>query len=118
MLEPYRVLDLTDERGQLAGMMLADLGAEVILIEPPEGSRSRAVGPFVQGREGDPEASLWFWSYNRGKRSLTLDLDTEEGQSRLKALVKAQMSSSNPLTWEKWPAAGLATKTCQPSTLK
>ncbi|MGB1733529.1 MAG: CoA transferase, partial [Acidimicrobiales bacterium] len=88
MLEPYRVLDLTDERGQLAGMMLADLGAEVILIEPPEGSRSRAVGPFVQGREGDPEASLWFWSYNRGKRSLTLDLDTEEGQSRLKALVK------------------------------
>ena len=57
MLEPYRVLDLTDERGQLAGMMLADLGAEVILVEPPEGSRSRTVGPFVEGREGDPEAS-------------------------------------------------------------
>ena len=88
MLEPYRVLDLTDERGQLAGMMLADLGAEVILVEPPEGSRSRTVGPFVEGREGDLEASLWFWSYNRGKRSLTLDLDTEEGQTRLKALVE------------------------------
>ena len=88
MLEPYRVLDLTDERGQLAGMMLADLGAEVILLEPSEGSRSRAVGPFVEGREGDPEASLRFWSYNRGKRSVALDLDTEDGQSRLKALVE------------------------------
>ena len=36
MLSPYRVLDLTDEKGQLAGAMLADAGAEVILIEPPE----------------------------------------------------------------------------------
>ncbi len=88
MLSAYRVLDLTDERGQLAGMMLADLGAEVILVEPPTGSRSRTVGPFVEGREEDPEASLWFWSYNRGKRSITLDLDSPEGQSQLKALVE------------------------------
>ena len=57
MLSAYRVLDLTDERGQLAGMMLADLGAEVILVEPPNGSRSRTVGPFVDGREEAPEAS-------------------------------------------------------------
>ena len=62
-------------------MMLADLGAEVILVEPPDGSRSRRAGPFVDGRENDPEASLWFWSYNRGKRSVTLDLDTPEGQA-------------------------------------
>ncbi|HJM21511.1 MAG TPA: CoA transferase [Acidimicrobiales bacterium] len=88
MLSEYRVLDLTDERGQLAGMMLADLGAEVILVESPTGSRSRAVGPFVEGREDDPEASLWFWSYNRGKRSITLDLDSDEGQSQIKALVE------------------------------
>jgi len=66
VLSPYRVLDLTDERGQLAGATLADLGAEVILIEPRDGSRSRRLPPFVAGREGDPEASLWFWSYNRG----------------------------------------------------
>ncbi len=75
MLSPYRVLDLTDERGQLAGATLADLGAEVILVEPPDGSRARQLPPFVTGREGDPEASLWFWSYNRGKRSISLDLD-------------------------------------------
>ena len=88
MLSAYRVLDLTDERGQLAGMMLADLGAEVMLVEPPTGSQSRTVGPFVEVREEDPEASLWFWSYNRGKRSITLDLDSPEGQSQLKALVE------------------------------
>ncbi|MDE0874206.1 MAG: CoA transferase, partial [Acidimicrobiales bacterium] len=87
MLSTYRVLDLTDERGQLAGMMLADLGAEVILVEPPSGSRSRTVGPFVEGQEDNREASLWFWSYNRGKRSITLDLDSEEGQSEFKALA-------------------------------
>ena len=75
MLSPYRVLDLTDERGQLAGATLADLGAEVILIEPRDGSRSRRLPPFVAGREGDPEASLWFWSYNRGKRSISMNLD-------------------------------------------
>ena len=74
MLSGYRVLDLSDERGQLAGQILADLGADVILVEPPGGSRSRAVGPFVDGHEGDPESSLWFWSYNRGKRSVALDL--------------------------------------------
>ena len=75
VLSPYRVLDLTDERGQLAGATLADLGAEVILIEPRDGSRSRRLPPFVAGREGDPEASLWFWSYNRGKRSISMNLD-------------------------------------------
>jgi crotonobetainyl-CoA:carnitine CoA-transferase CaiB-like acyl-CoA transferase len=68
-------------------MMLADLGAEVILVEPPSGSRSRTVGPFVEGQEDNREASLWFWSYNRGKRSITLDLDSEEGQSEFKALA-------------------------------
>lgn len=87
MLSSYRVLDLSDERGQLAGMMLADHGAEVILVEPPSGSRSRTVGPFVSGREGDPDASLWFWAYNRGKRSVTIDVDTAEGQAQLKELV-------------------------------
>ena len=46
LLEPYRVLDLCDERGLLAGKILADLGADVIQIEPPGGSPARNVGPF------------------------------------------------------------------------
>ncbi|MCY3892526.1 MAG: CoA transferase [Acidimicrobiaceae bacterium] len=82
-----RVLDLSDHRGQMAGALLADLGADVILVEPPGGSAARAVGPFVAGREGDPEASLWFWSYNRGKRSVALDLDDPGDQQRLRDLA-------------------------------
>ncbi|HCB34982.1 MAG TPA: hypothetical protein DEP66_03235, partial [Acidimicrobiaceae bacterium] len=81
------MLDLSDERGQLAAMMLADLGADVILVEPPGGSPARAVGPFVAEREGDPEASLWFWSYNRGKRSIVLDLDAPDDRERLVELA-------------------------------
>ena len=48
MLSPYLVLDLTDERGHLAGYMLAALGADVVKIEPPEGSRARRIGPRMR----------------------------------------------------------------------
>ena len=68
-LSAYRVLDLTDERGQFAGYLLAQLGADVICIEPPEGQRSRRQGPFVDAEPGD-ERSLWHLAYNRGKRSV------------------------------------------------
>ena len=49
MLDAYRVIDLTDERGQLAGMILGFLGADVVAVEPPEGTASRRVGPFAGG---------------------------------------------------------------------
>lgn len=71
----------------MAGALLADLGADVVLVEPPSGSAARSAGPFVAGREGDPEASLWFWSYNRGKRSVALDLDDPRDQQRLRDLA-------------------------------
>ncbi len=73
LLAPYRVLDLSDERGQLAGQMLAQLGAEVILVEPPGGSRSRQLAPFLGDQPGI-ENGLTFKAYNRGKRSIVLDL--------------------------------------------
>ena len=77
MLTPYRVIDLTDERGQLAGAILAQLGAEVIAVEPPGGTSSRHRRPYAHDAE-DAETSLWHWAYNRGKRSVVLDL-TEDG---------------------------------------
>ncbi len=87
LLSPYRVLDLTDVRGQLAGMMLADLGADVVRIEPPGGSAARRVGPFLP--DGPPtERSLSFTAYNRGKRSIELDLETEPGRRSLIELVR------------------------------
>ena len=48
VLEGYRVLDLTDEKGFLCSRMLGDLGADVIMIEPPSGSQSRKIGPFYK----------------------------------------------------------------------
>lgn len=88
LLTTYRVLDFSDERGQLAGQMLADMGADVVLVEPPGGSTSRRLGPFTDGHRGDPEHSMWFWSYNRGKRSVVLDLDTADGQAQAVELAR------------------------------
>ncbi len=85
MLDGIRVLDLSDERGQLCGMMLADLGADVVCVEPPDGSPARRKGPFVGGEPGtdvDVESSLLWWSYARNKRSAVVDLETEAGRGR------------------------------------
>ncbi len=88
LLSPYRILDLTDERGQLAGQMLAQLGADVVAIEPPGGSTSRQLGPFA-GDEPGPERSLRHQAYNRGKRSVVLDLaGSEEDREHLRRLVR------------------------------
>jgi crotonobetainyl-CoA:carnitine CoA-transferase CaiB-like acyl-CoA transferase len=88
MLSPYHVLDLTDERGQLCGQMLADLGADVVIVEPPAGSRTRSFGPYVDGVE-DPARSLAWFAMNRNKRSVTADLETEEGRARVRELAAA-----------------------------
>ena len=62
-LEGLRVVELASEHAAFAGKMLADLGADVIVIEPPGGHPSRAYGPFVDDVD-DPERSLWWWHYN------------------------------------------------------
>jgi crotonobetainyl-CoA:carnitine CoA-transferase CaiB-like acyl-CoA transferase len=86
MLAPYRVLDLTDARAELASFVLAGLGADVVKVEPPGGSDSRREPPL------DPEqpaalASLRFHAFNRGKRSVALDLETPRGRDDFLALV-------------------------------
>ncbi|MEZ4289888.1 MAG: CoA transferase [Myxococcota bacterium] len=86
LLTPYRVLDLTDERGQLAGMILGDLGADVLRIEPPTGSPARRAAPrLADGPES--ERSLCFAAYERNKRSVVLDLERAADRERLLALV-------------------------------
>ena len=82
MLSHLRVLDLTDGGAAIAGQMLADLGADVVLIEPPGGAASRRLGPFADDDPG-PNRSLEFWSVHRGKRSVELDLTAESGREAL-----------------------------------
>ena len=61
MLSPYKVLDLSDERGHLCGQILGDLGADVVLVEPPTGSLSRHAGPFYKDKP-HRDRSLSFWA--------------------------------------------------------
>jgi crotonobetainyl-CoA:carnitine CoA-transferase CaiB-like acyl-CoA transferase len=98
MLSPYRVLDLTTERGLLCGHILGDLGADVIKIEPPGGSSARLVGPFFEDRP-DLNRSIYWWAYNRNKRSITLNLETDEGRElfyRLAARAQFLVESNSP----------------------
>ncbi len=71
-----RVVELGDELGEYCGLLLAGLGAEVVKVEPREGAASRRLGPFLDDVV-DPEHSLFFWTYNRGKRSIALAIPEE-----------------------------------------
>jgi crotonobetainyl-CoA:carnitine CoA-transferase CaiB-like acyl-CoA transferase len=98
VLSSYRVLDLTTERAPLCGQILGDLGADVIKVEPPGGSPARRIGPFFHDQP-HPDRSLFWWAYNRNKRSITLDLATNEGKSLLHRLVARAhflIESDNP----------------------
>jgi crotonobetainyl-CoA:carnitine CoA-transferase CaiB-like acyl-CoA transferase len=87
MLSPYRVLDLTDEGALICGQILGDLGADVIVVEPPGGAAARRAGPRWHDDPG-PDRSLNWWSFNRNKRGITLDLESAGGQARLRELVR------------------------------
>ena len=85
-LGDIRVLDMTGPSGAYCTKLLSDLGANVIRIEPPGGDPTRRLGPFFHD-EPDPEKSLYFFHFNTNKRSVTLNLNTEEGRSLFKRLV-------------------------------
>jgi crotonobetainyl-CoA:carnitine CoA-transferase CaiB-like acyl-CoA transferase len=86
-LHGVRVVEVASEHGALAGRILSDLGAEVIVVEPPGGHPSRGFGPFLDDQPG-AERSLWWWFYNAGKRSVVLDLHTTEDADRFRSLVR------------------------------
>ncbi len=86
-LSGLRVLDLADPKGIYCTKLLADLGAEVIRIEPPGGDPVRKIGPFLKD-QSDPEKSLYFLHFNTNKRSLTLDIETKSGQETFKRLAQ------------------------------
>ena len=81
LLDGVRILDLTDGKGELCSRFLADLGADVVLVEPPGGAGSRTAAPVVEG------VSLYFATRNANKRSVTADLRTDAGRELLLALA-------------------------------
>jgi crotonobetainyl-CoA:carnitine CoA-transferase CaiB-like acyl-CoA transferase len=82
-LDGVRVLELARfQAGPRGGMILSDLGAEVIKIEPPGGEETRKHPPMVRGQ------SVYFTVYNRGKKSVCLDMRSERGKEVFAALVK------------------------------
>ncbi len=86
-LEGLRVVELARIlAGPWAGQTLADLGAEVIKVESPEGDDTRRWGPPFIDRDGTPEAA-YFHATNRGKASVTADFRTPEGQAKVRALI-------------------------------
>lgn len=91
-LAGIRVLDLATERAELAGRMLADLGADVLKIEPPEGARARRLAPLDERpdapRDGDAPRSLYWAALGVGKRSFVLDLETSEDRDQLAHLAR------------------------------
>lgn len=87
LFDGLRVLELTGVTGQLCGKLFADMGADVIRVEPPGGSPARQVGPFVDDEPG-ANRSLSFWHYNTSKRSITLDITTASGGDLLRRLVR------------------------------
>jgi crotonobetainyl-CoA:carnitine CoA-transferase CaiB-like acyl-CoA transferase len=89
---PYtglRVLELAnDPAGEMVGLQLANMGAEVVKIEPPEGASSRHNGPFVDDVE-DPDRSLEYWYYNVGKRSVVMAYPELTGLAAFQRLLGA-----------------------------
>jgi crotonobetainyl-CoA:carnitine CoA-transferase CaiB-like acyl-CoA transferase len=87
-LAGVRVVELAGEWSPMAGKILADLGADVVLVEPPGGHPARAYEPYLAGRPG-PDRSLWWWTYHTSKKSVELDLEAEDGMARLLRLISS-----------------------------
>ncbi|WFE73773.1 CaiB/BaiF CoA-transferase family protein [Roseinatronobacter sp. S2] len=87
-LQGVRVIELARIlAGPWAGQTLADLGADVIKVESPQGDDTRRWGPPFIDRDGTPEAA-YFHATNRGKKSVTADFRTPEGQEKVRALIR------------------------------
>jgi len=82
-----RVVEIaSDVAGEMTGRLLAQMGADVLKVEPVTGSPTRAIGPFA-GDEQGPNRSLTFWYYNASKQSVSLEPDRAGDDARLEELI-------------------------------
>ena len=89
-LAGLRVVELAREPIALAGKLCGDMGADVILVEPPGGDPSRGYPPFADDADGGRragESSLYWWHYHTSKRGVVIDLDDADGRKRFRALI-------------------------------
>lgn len=86
-LTGYRILDLAGPIGYHGMKLLADMGADVVKIEPPSGDQARMTPPFKHDIP-NPEASLYFLHYNTNKRGITLDVETPDGRALFLQLAR------------------------------
>lgn len=110
MLEHLRVLDLSDERGLLCGRLLADLGADVVQVEPAGGSSAR-IAPPVGGRAAP--VSFFWETYAAGKRGLAVDV----GDPADVNLVR-ELAASADVVVTSWPRDLIASLELDPDTLR
>ena len=103
-LEGMRVLDLSGAMGNYCGKLFADMGADVILVEPPGGTELRREPPFIDDVAG-PERSLGFLYQNTSKRGICLSLETPSGQRLLRDLA-----ATSDLVIESYPAGWMASR--------
>jgi crotonobetainyl-CoA:carnitine CoA-transferase CaiB-like acyl-CoA transferase len=85
-LAGIRVIELANERLSFAGKLMADMGADVILVEPPGGDPSRSYPPFLDDEPGQ-DRSLYWWHYNTSKRGMVLDLDDKSDRGIFQQLM-------------------------------
>ena len=86
LLKGFRMLDLADEKGALCGKIFADMGADVIKVEPPAGCSTRAIPPFLDDTPG-PDRSFYTIAYHAGKRSVTLNMESADGRALFRQLA-------------------------------
>ena len=86
-LQNIRVVELAGEPCAFAGKLMGDMGADVILIEPPGGEPSRGYPPFVE--QDGRRHSLHFWHYNTSKRSVVLDIEQADDRAQLVKLLES-----------------------------
>ena len=86
MLDDVRVLEVSAPETMLAGRILADLGADVVVVEPPAGSPGRRLAPFLDDTPGI-ERSLTWHALNYNKRAVTLDLSSPDGKAMIRDLA-------------------------------
>jgi len=90
-LSGIRVLDLSNETGVYCGKLLADMGADVIRVEHPEGDPIRMIPPFLNNKK-TPDKGLYYLYTNTSKRGITLNIEEDEGHKLFKLLIqKADM---------------------------